>query len=176
MSKTGQVGKRCCARQERTCDGLQAGSTAPSLPAPSLAPALTTDVPLVKLGTTEPGPWSWPVSCAAVIRGDQSHCSHSNRTFLQKGSTRKAPPMAPVPGCVQGSQCRKLQLARVGQGTQLLAPHQIEIRDSKIEARTLPGHGLVPTLPRHMPPRQGPGPGAQADCPALTSGPEISLQ
>lgn len=49
-------------------------------------------------------------------------------------------------------------------------------RDSKIEARTLPGHGLVPTLHWHMPPRQGPGPGAQADCPALTSGPEISLQ
>lgn len=70
-----------------------------------------------------------------------------------------------------------MQEAPAGQGraghTTLDSPPD---RDSKIEARTLPGHSLVPTLPWHMPPRQGPGPGAQADCPALTSGPEISLQ
>lgn len=48
-------------------------------------------------------------------------------------------------------------------------------RDSKIEACTLAGHGLVPTLSWHMPPRQGLGPEAQANCPAFTSGPVTSL-
>lgn len=33
-----------------------------------------------------------------------------------------------------------------------------------------------PPLVWHMPPREGPGPAAPASCPALTSGPDMSLQ
>lgn len=37
-------------------------------------------------------------------------------------------------------------------------------------------HALMLVIAWHMPSRQGTGPEAQADCPVLTSGPEMSLQ
>lgn len=43
----------------------------PRLPAASLARSLTADIPLVKLPTTELGPWNWAVSWAVVIRAGQ---------------------------------------------------------------------------------------------------------
>lgn len=114
------------------------------------------------------------------------HCSHSNRTLLRKESTLKAPPMAQVPGWITsgGSLYPRLSMSEAPAGQELCvlscpvlhtALDTPPDRDSKIEARILAGHGLVPTLPWHMPFRQGPGPGAQADCPACTSGQEISL-
>ena len=102
---------------------------------------------------------------ALLLSGKSEVTEATALGLFPQGSTLKAPPMAQVPGWITagGPPCPSLSVwevpagwalgSRVGWGsTEHTALGTPQDRDSKMGVCSLTSHGLIPTLPWHMPP------------------------